>query len=110
MNLENLAKAICRADQDLDSDYSWEVQFEDGRESYRNMARAARDAYFVLPEPIWQAKRESVAKAMHEADSYRYFLTTTPWNKVELAAQNSWRHAADAALTALGFRRAGDDT
>lgn len=48
--VEAAAKAICRAHQDMDGDYPWDVQFEDGKEEYRDWARAALIAAGLLIE------------------------------------------------------------
>lgn len=106
MNIETVAKAICRADQDMEGDYSWEVQFEDGRESYRNMARAARDAHFVLSDYHWQTKRGKVARAIFDATQAAP-LELWPGLSSELKAR--FYQDADAAMLALGFRRADQE-
>lgn len=48
--VEAAAKAVCRAHQDMDGDYPWDIQFEDGKEEYRDWARATLNAVGLLIE------------------------------------------------------------
>lgn len=65
----------------------------------------------VLTAEQWEVERENAARAMHDADVERHISLTMrqgfdwSWGAATGAAQESWLTSAEAAMTALGFRR-----
>lgn len=98
--IEAAGRAIHRNDRAestlLSETEAWNSMPESGRESYRNDAASAIDAYRTLTDDQWGAQRENVARAFFE---HRASQQRNPMTVAE----------AEATMTALGLRRATPD-
>lgn len=99
MNIETAAQAICGYENEMDWDIPWSIEGEEGREAYRGMATAAIDAYRTLTDAQWAAQRNEAARVIRSQINH---------NILDVDVHLTSLHQAAAAMTALGFRRAGE--
>lgn len=98
--LEAGAKALLAVQQpEVSADYSWNVQFEDGRDELRNETRAAVSAYLAVAQPVVNSVAEldalPVGYLVRTANGREYYKSPQleyPWSKGRDHDRSSSRH------------------